>query len=116
MSERMSDERLNQCRLICSGEILDSLVAERDRVRELEAEVARLKLERAAELERPQYSICAKHPWLTATSVLGAAHSCPACCAEAAEAKVARVEAVLPRCDWLGKYLLEAALQEPEHE
>ena len=38
---------------------------------------------------RPQYSVCNDHPWLTATSVLGASLSCPACELKAAEAKLA---------------------------
>ena len=113
MSERMSDERLNQCRLICSGEILDSLVAERDRVRELEAEVVRLKCDFAAE------RWAAIH-WHTRTEI--------------AETKVARVDALIPSWDIRTEKLysqgfdvpastvatcseeLLAALQEPEHE
>jgi uncharacterized Zn finger protein (UPF0148 family) len=69
------------------------------RIAELEAEVAMFKAEKTADMDRPQYHICWKHPWLTATSALGAAHFCPACKLEQAEVVIADWKAECERIE-----------------
>jgi len=63
------------------------------------------KLKQARE-ERPQYMICNDHPWLTATDVIGASLSCPACAHAKAEAALKRVRdwIIHEECyEWCGK-------------